>query len=582
MFGNFTEKLIRLLEDCEDMESMEDLYSLSSIMKMLIFLNDSAIYEFILQDEFFPIVVGILEYDRDFPKLKANHRNHLQNNAHFKQVLPISNKEIVQKIKQTYRIQFLKDVVLARLLDDSTFSALNSLVFFNHMDIVSHFQQDNEYLEGLFQILSSDEHTEDKKKEVVLFLQELCSIAKNLQAATRAGFYRALAQHGLFAIFEYTLADDDIAVRLAATAILWTILEHDSSLVRSFSVAQMKGNTRPLIDFIVSRFIEEEDPGLRSQHADIIRIMLDTSGLDTTEGIIPHAADSDSDDFLNSFYDTHIAKFAAPVETLDTVMQPEDKPCLELFEFIRKENLKSLITNIVQNHRKLFEDIAYTDTFKLLVLRHEQNQDVPVTNGKDHESVIPDKAADGWSRLDQDEEAYFDSIDDEDMESSKDRREIARARSAAALSPLSPLSMKLPEPSASASAKELSPSLPKAMPLVAYSDDDDHDQTAERGVANGTVPSLSTARAKVPAKGSDHKDHLMKEVVANIVKAALPGVDNAGEREKQKRSFDVPDKSFADVEGVDVNMEEDGNQEGVDVSREPIAKRLKMHEGEDT
>jgi hypothetical protein len=51
--------------------------------------------------------------------------------------------------------------------------------------------------------------------------------------------FRSLGQHGLFAIFEYTLADEDIDIRLAASSMLSSILDHDPTLVRSFCLAQV-------------------------------------------------------------------------------------------------------------------------------------------------------------------------------------------------------------------------------------------------------------------------------------------------------------------------------------------------------
>ncbi|KAJ3107197.1 Platinum sensitivity protein [Phlyctochytrium planicorne] len=585
---NFIEKLIPLLSDLEDLESTEDLYCLSNIMKMIIFLTDSTIYEIILQDSFFLPVVGILEYDRDFPNIKANHRQYLTESVRFKEVIPIKNPEIVQKIKQTYRLQFLKDVVLARLLDDNTFSALNSLVFFNHMEIVGHFQQDNEYLEGLFRILTLEDYSEEKKKEVVLFLHEICSIAKNLQVATRAAFYRALGQHGLFAIFEYTLADDDIAIRLAATAILWSILEHDPILLRSFCVAQIKQKSTPLIDFIIQRFLNETDAGIRSQLVDIIRVLLDTSGADSTDVTVSHASqDSDSDEFLNVFYESYMAKLATPVLNLNPVevqgtkdgeilqissdlastcshicellcfvvkqhsyrskyyilgsniiqktllllrakesyvrlaalrvfrvcigMKDEfynrhllkndvfgpileafrltngrynllNSACLDLFEFIRKENIKGIISNIVQSHRKLFDDITYVDTFKSLVLRYEQNSEsISSTdaNGATEASAAgaERKTQDGWGRVDHDEEAYFESNDEDDTpleESSKSAKARALQRSAQALS-LSPVSPSTPTSAIARSSPKqaVAPSIPR---LVDYPDDDEQEK----------------------------------------------------------------------------------------------------------
>ena len=68
----------------------------------------------------------------------------------FKEVIPIDSEELKEKIHQTYRIQYLKDVVLARSLDDQTFSTLHSFIVFNQMEIVSHLKSDQKYLRQMF------------------------------------------------------------------------------------------------------------------------------------------------------------------------------------------------------------------------------------------------------------------------------------------------------------------------------------------------------------------------------------------------------------------------------------------------
>lgn len=48
---------------------------------------------------------------------------------------------------------------------------------------------------------------------------------------------------------------------------------------------------------------------------------------------------------------------------------------LELFEFIKMEDIKSLCTYVVENFGKVFEDIQYVQTFKNLRNKYDQHQD---------------------------------------------------------------------------------------------------------------------------------------------------------------------------------------------------------------
>ncbi|KAJ3283863.1 Platinum sensitivity protein [Rhizoclosmatium sp. JEL0117] len=512
---NFIDKLVPLLEMCEDLESLEELYSLSHIVKMIVFLNDSKVYDYILKDEIFPFIVGTLEYDREYPAAKTSYRQQTSA-AKFKQLLPIPDAAIALKITQTYRIQFLRDTALARMLDDGTYAAMNSMVFFNQVDIVGWFVNagpGEDYLAKVIGILNEEDIGEEglsvQRDDVVLFLHELSTVAKGMQLTLRASYYRTMAKLGLFAIFDYTLVHEDIKVRLAAAAILASILDHDPALVRSFCMAQQKQQQpQLLINLLINRFHTDPDPGLQSQLCELIRVVLEA---DEPAGAVPATEQSELHDFLNLFYEKCIASLVAPIftvtpesiKTLDGepasiithivgllsfavkshaykskyyILQSDmtsnlilllrakesyvklaalrffrtcfgmkdefynrhflkhdifsailtclkstegrynllNSACLDVFEFIRKENIKSLVSNLVQNHKSKFVDIEYVDTFKGLILRHEQNQETPVTSlgAEDDESSKPSSKpnANGWDNA---EEAYFDESDDE-------------------------------------------------------------------------------------------------------------------------------------------------------------------------
>lgn len=49
---------------------------------------------------------------------------------------------------------------------------------------------------------------------------------------------------------------------------------------------------------------------------------------------------------------------------------------LELFEFIKVEDIKSLCTYVVENFTKIFDEIEYVQTFKHLKCRYDQHQEM--------------------------------------------------------------------------------------------------------------------------------------------------------------------------------------------------------------
>lgn len=120
-------------------------------------MNDHTLYEHILSNDLFFGVVGMLEYDPEFPTHKANYRSFLTQTSQFHAPIPISDPAILRKIHATYRLQFLKDVVLARALDDSTFNVLNSCIIFNQIDIITHVQQNVQFLREVVSLFVDEE-----------------------------------------------------------------------------------------------------------------------------------------------------------------------------------------------------------------------------------------------------------------------------------------------------------------------------------------------------------------------------------------------------------------------------------------
>ncbi|CAG8604714.1 1400_t:CDS:10, partial [Dentiscutata heterogama] len=454
-------KLLPLLATCEDLEDLKDLHRLCNIMKGIIMLQDSEIYEFILRDDVIMQVVGMLEYDPEFPIYKANHRQYLANNSKFKEIVKIKDKAIETKIHETFRLQYLKDVVFARVFDDPTSSILSSLIFFNHVDICKHFSHDDEFLEELFNIVNEENGSPKRKRDVIMFVQQLCFIAKSIHVQHKKELYRSLARHGLFKVFDHSLVDDDPTVKTAGGEILASLLDTDASIIRSHIVKQAEDKKKTLAETIIERFIQDPDLGVKAQYAEALRLLLDmNAGLSEMGFIVPESLsllqpkhDDDIDNFLNLFYEELISKMVKPVSDLEkedgmkedfynrylvrnnlfdpiirVFMETKGRDnllnsaFLELFDFIRKDNIKYLITHIMERHGEQLLKIDYVDTFQQLQLRYEQNKEILIGSDKSpgessqSQSNIRQTGREGWSSGigDEDEDAYFNTSDEED------------------------------------------------------------------------------------------------------------------------------------------------------------------------
>jgi protein phosphatase 4 regulatory subunit 3 len=272
---DYVAKIIPLVEMSEDLESLQDLHKLCNVMKSLILLNDNAIIEHLVTDEIITGVVGALEYDPDFPTHKANHRQYLNDTTRYKEVVPIRDPMIQKKIRHTWRLQYLKDVVLARILDDPTFSVLNSIIFFHQVDIVQHLQGNATFLKELFAVFDAQNHDIKRREDGVHFLHQCAAIAKNLQAPARANLFANFISHGLFNVITFAMKHPNPSMRTTGIDILVALLDHDPMMMRGYMLKAVHEKKSPLTDTMIQLIHAETDLGVKNQLADAIKILLD-------------------------------------------------------------------------------------------------------------------------------------------------------------------------------------------------------------------------------------------------------------------------------------------------------------------
>ncbi|KAJ9219875.1 hypothetical protein DTO027B5_1162 [Paecilomyces variotii] len=529
---DYVPKLVPLVTVAEDLESLIDLHRLCNIMKALILLNDNTIIETVVADDIILGVVGALEYDPDFPAHKANHRQYLSDQSRFREVVPIKDPAIRRKIRHTWRLQYLKDVVLARILDDPTFSVLNSLIFFNQVDIVNHIQSNGLFLKELFSVFDPRNSDAKRKDDAVQFLHQCASIAKNLQAAARATLFANFISHGLFAVIAFAVKHPNPAMRTTGIDILVALLDHDPIMMRGYMLKAVNEKKTPLTDTLIELLHMETDLGVKNQLADAIKVLLDPqippqdpmsrTGSDFLAKLRPSNPIPDA--FVQNYFDESAKKLFSPLKRLETrtnfndltfqevslyshlvdiltffvrqhlfrsrnfiheealsprVAQlltvpqkhlkltalkffrtlvslqdtfyqaqmthnntfglilnivyetmPRDNllnsACLELFEYVKRENIKPIILHVVEKYRDKLNNITYVDTFQNLIVRYEQMQGYGAEGDSSlfshdegtssQRSQINGQRWQGVREMDAAEEAYFNTSDDEEEE----------------------------------------------------------------------------------------------------------------------------------------------------------------------
>jgi len=107
------------------------------------------------------------------------------------------------------------------------------------MDIVSLIQDDEKFLNELFGHLTDERIESSKRRDLVLFLKELCIFSRTLRPQSRETFFKLLTSHDVFPALEITLAAKDPATNSASIDVLSYIVKFIPSMVRDYMLQQV-------------------------------------------------------------------------------------------------------------------------------------------------------------------------------------------------------------------------------------------------------------------------------------------------------------------------------------------------------
>ncbi|XP_055385021.1 serine/threonine-protein phosphatase 4 regulatory subunit 3 isoform X2 [Condylostylus longicornis] len=328
---NYIKKLLHLFHVCEDLDNLEGLHHLFEIFKNIFLLNKNALFEIMFADDTIFDVVGCLEYDPSLTQTKK-HRHYIKNYAKFREVIPIKNPDLLAKIHQTYRVQYIQDMILPTpsvFVEDNMLNTLSSFIFFNKVEIVTLVQEDEKYLIDLFALLTDPQTPDSKRRDAVLFLKEFCNYAQNLQPQGKDTFYKTLTCLGVLQALEITLVMNDQETKSASIDILTAIVEYSPSIVRNYTLQQANktDGEQMLINIAIEQMLSDSEPELGGavQLMGVIRILLDPENMLT-----------EKTDFLTFFYKHSIQTLIAPLllNTMDDKLQNEDYQTVQLLGLV--------------------------------------------------------------------------------------------------------------------------------------------------------------------------------------------------------------------------------------------------------
>ncbi|XP_040857908.1 protein PPP4R3C isoform X1 [Ochotona curzoniae] len=272
---NYIKKLLQLFRTCEDQHNIQGLHRLYVIIKSILSLNKTALLEILFSDECIMDVVGCLEYDPTLDEPKR-HREFLTQNAKFKEVVPITDSELKQKIHQTYRVQYIHDILspVPSVFEENIFSTTAAFIFFNKVEIVSMLQKD--------------------------FFKDFCAFSQTLEPDSKEMLFKTLTELGILPALKMAMNVDDLQTKTAATDILTYLVEYSPSTIREYIMeeAQEKEDDDLFINMIIEQIVYDTDPELGGalHLLGLLRCLLDP---DNMLIIINRCERSE---FLNFFY----------------------------------------------------------------------------------------------------------------------------------------------------------------------------------------------------------------------------------------------------------------------------------------
>ncbi|XP_065446873.1 serine/threonine-protein phosphatase 4 regulatory subunit 3B isoform X6 [Chrysemys picta bellii] len=630
----YIKKLLQLFQVCENLENTEGLHHLYEIIRGILFLNKATLFEVMFSDECIMDVVGCLEYDPALAQPKR-HREFLTKTAKFKEVIPITDSELRQKIHQTYRVQYIQDIILPTpsVFEENFLSTLTSFIFFNKVEIVSMLQEDEKFLSEVFAQLTDEATDDDKRRELVNFFKEFCAFSQTLQPQNRDAFFKTLAKLGILPALEIVMGMDDLQVRSAATDIFSYLVEFSPSMVREFVMqeAQQSDDDILLINVVIEQMICDTDPELGGavQLMGLLRTLIDP------ENMLATANKTEKSEFLNFFYNHCMHVLTAPllantsedkcekdnyqtaqllalilelltfcVEhhtyhiknyimnkdllrrvlvlmnskhtflalcalrfmrriiglkdefynryiTKGNLFEPVinalldngtrynllNSAVIELFEFIRVEDIKSLTAHIVENFYKALESIEYVQTFKGLKTKYEQEKDRQNQKLNSVPSILRSNRFRRDARaLEEDEEMWFNEDEEEEGEAVVPPIEKSKQEDDF------PDSYEKFMETKKAKESEDKENLPKRTSAGGFKFTFSHSASAANG-ANSTNKSVAAQTSPASSNGSSSKNTNLTTAVTTAKQGSLVGlVDYPDDEEEEEEEETSPRK----------------------------------------
>lgn len=340
--------LLEIFRHCEEFGMAEELGKLFRIFKFLFLLNSQDILIECLSEANYLSVAGIMEHDPNTSDTLVNvYRTFLSEGDRFKQLVPLNDENILKLIHQTFRLQYFKDVILAKILDEESSAAFILLIRVNHMDIINSIDNNPEVLEVIRKLLQTVNMALRDQLNVLKFFKEFLTIAKTVNLRKNLQIHQTAVVNDFMKFITRVLNIKPVELeneneaqlikesKLLAIGLFTNFIQHEPSQIRSYLIQndlrhEKEMIPKNLLSTVIDMFtFQETCSPVRWQLVSALKILLDTfnppAGVNMgnpqlNPQMLTQALNQKSgEDFLNYFYPDYACRLLRPLIEFDNI-----------------------------------------------------------------------------------------------------------------------------------------------------------------------------------------------------------------------------------------------------------------------
>eukprot|EP00049_Salpingoeca_infusionum_P027727 m.33936 g.33936 ORF g.33936 m.33936 type:complete len:819 (-) comp9702_c0_seq1:294-2750(-) len=352
---NILTSLLNVFETCDDLEDTASLATLHDIALLMLLTAETALYDSIFTHDVLFKFIGILEQHSEANR--TDYRKYLEEQTVFLQVHPIESEELRANIERAYWLQYLKDVVLAGVIDDYMLPTLDSMLHFIYADIAREVAETPDYLETVLALnaaaASETQPTGSERLEMQgKFLVDLFHVGVGSQDfALKRELLQILIQKGCLRTVVAIVKCTEPRIRFSGARALWKALECGVGALRRALVTNWG-----LVSAICDAITKETHFGALVLWKNILEAMFDVETFCEDEGMLKA-------DMLEKLYDEETDTFK---HLLSVFSIPDGQP-LAAIQRERQLAVLQLIGLWIEHHTFHIRNLMLTDNLLPLV-----------------------------------------------------------------------------------------------------------------------------------------------------------------------------------------------------------------------